>query len=311
MDGPGNALSLYAPLSPMLRPAGEDAAGTLPEGRLGASSAKLLWDILDSLADGVVVADLEGRFVLFNPAAEIMLGLGPLGAPMSDWSATYSCFREDGVTPFPSEELPLSRAIKGETIQDCVVFVKIARTPNGVWLSFDASPIHDAEGVLVGGAVVFRDVTAKRHELEHIELLSAVVEQTADSVVITDREGLIEYVNPALEKTTGFTGRELVGKTPRAFRSGAHDNAFYDELWATLAAGRVYRGTLVNRRRDDTVFYYDHPDPGRCRVDRALRLSRQGHHGTAARGGEREPPHARADGAAASVSHCASLGLRL
>ena len=73
------------------------------------SSAKLLQDVLDSLTDGVVVADLQGRFVQFNPAAERILGLGPLGVPSSEWSPSYGCFREDMVTPFPSEELPLSR----------------------------------------------------------------------------------------------------------------------------------------------------------------------------------------------------------
>lgn len=219
------------------------------------SSAKLLQDVLDSLTDGVVVADLQGRFVQFNPAAERILGLGPLGVPSSEWSPSYGCFREDMVTPFPSEELPLARAIKGETVHDCAVYVRHAGVPGGVWLSINASPIRDEAGRLAGGVAVFRDETAKRRELAHVGLLSTVVEQTADAVVITDPDGLIEYVNPAAEKITGFGARELVGKTPRVFRSGVHDSAFYDRMWATLREGRVFRDTLANRKKSGAIFY--------------------------------------------------------
>lgn len=238
---------------PPSRPEGVDGGWQME--RFGASSSKLLQGILDSLADGVVVADTDGRFVYFNPAAQRTLGIGPIDVPLPEWAGSYGCFREDGSTPFPSEELPLARAIRGETVHDCQLFLRNPLVPDGVWLSLNASPIRDDEGRVIGGVVLFRDVTAKRRELAHIELLSAVVDQTADAVVITDREGLIEYVNPALEKTTGFTAAELVGRTPRIFRSGAHDNAFYDDLWATLVEGRVFRGTLVNRKKNGTAFY--------------------------------------------------------
>jgi PAS domain-containing protein len=186
---------------------------------------RLLQDVLDSLTDGVVVADAEGYILHFNPAAGRILRSGPLGAPNSEWDPFQRCFHEDGVTPCPSDQLPLARALRGETITDFPMFIRNARMPGGVFLSVNAGPIRDESGRLAGGVVVFRDITAKRQELAHTELLSAVVEQTADSVVITDREGLIEYVNPALEQTTGFDASELIGKTPRTFRSGGHDNA--------------------------------------------------------------------------------------
>jgi PAS domain-containing protein len=72
------------------------SAVTAPEG-LGHG---VLLSILDSLTDGVVVADAAGRFLLFNPAAEHMLHVGALDLPLADWPAAYGCFREDGVTPF-------------------------------------------------------------------------------------------------------------------------------------------------------------------------------------------------------------------
>ena len=68
----------------------------------------LLQHILDSLADGVVVADLDGRFLLFNPAAERILGMGLVEIQPSQWTSVYGCFRSDMVTPHPPEELPLA-----------------------------------------------------------------------------------------------------------------------------------------------------------------------------------------------------------
>jgi sigma-B regulation protein RsbU (phosphoserine phosphatase) len=249
-DGPG--VDREAACSPLGTTGRSDRTAGV---KLDASSPAFLQDILDSLADGVVVADCEGRFVQFNDAAKRFLGLGPLSVDLPLWSATYGCFREDRLTPFPSDELPLARSLRGETVYDCQLFLRNPSVPEGVWLSLDSSPLKDENGDVCGGVVIFRDVTSKKRELERVELLSAVVEQTADSVIITDREGVIEYVNPAAAKTTGFSERELVGRTPSLLRSGLHDEAFYADLWKTLLEGRVYRNTIINRKKDGDLYY--------------------------------------------------------
>ena len=239
----------YVPLGTTARASG--ATGL----KLDPTSAAFLQGILDSLADGVIVADAEGRFVQFNDAAKRFLGLGPVDVAPPLWSATYGCFREDRVTPYPSDELPLARSLRGETVYDCQLFVRNQNVPEGIWLSLDSSPLKDENGALCGGVVIFRDVTSKKRELERVGLLSAVVQQTADSVIITDREGVIEYVNPAAAKITGFGQDELVGRTPRLLRSGLHDEEFYADLWKTLLEGRVYRGTIINRKKSGDLYY--------------------------------------------------------
>ncbi len=212
-------------------------------------------EILDSIADGVVVADKEGRFRLFNRAAERILGIGRMEVPPSEWSTTYGCFLEDRVTPFPPDELPLARAIRGETVHDCQFFIRNPHLPQGIWLSVNSSPMRDEAGDVCGGVVVFRDITAARESLHKVQLLSAAVEQTADSVIITDRDGVIEYVNPAAERTSGFDRTEMIGRTPSLLRSGFHHEDFYARLWTTLLEGRVYRGTIVNRKKNGDLYY--------------------------------------------------------
>ena len=90
-----------------------------------------------------------------------------------------------------------------------------------------------------------------------LEKLAVAVRQTADIVVITDKDGKIEYVNPAFELETGWTLEEARGKTPRILKSGRHDRSFYERLWQTILAGEVFRGTLVNKKKDGQLYYSD------------------------------------------------------
>jgi PAS domain S-box-containing protein len=84
--------------------------------------------------------------------------------------------------------------------------------------------------------------------------LAASVEQVAESVIVTDRNGRITYVNPAFERVTGYTRDEVTGKNPRLLKSGLHTPWFYDGMWAALTNGLPWVADLVNRRKDGTLF---------------------------------------------------------
>ena len=92
---------------------------------------------------------------------------------------------------------------------------------------------------------------------ELVRKLSRAVEQSADTVMITDRNGVIEYVNPAFEALTGHTRDEVCGKNPRILKSGEQDAETYQELWKTILAGNVYRGIMVNRKKDGALYYVE------------------------------------------------------
>ena len=85
--------------------------------------------------------------------------------------------------------------------------------------------------------------------------LSHAIQQAADAVMITDRNGIIEYVNPAFESMTGYAREEAVGKKSNLVRSGRHDAAFYSQLWGTIARGGVYQDVLINRRKNGVLYY--------------------------------------------------------
>jgi two-component system, cell cycle sensor histidine kinase and response regulator CckA len=101
---------------------------------------------------------------------------------------------------------------------------------------------------------VLRDITErKRAEAERTRLMTAV-EQAAESVLITDAKGEIQYVNPAFSTLTGYGREEVLGKNPRILKSGKQDAAVYTSMWGTILAGQVWRGETINRRKDGTFF---------------------------------------------------------
>ena len=222
-------------------------------GHLSVSS-RLLRLVVDSLAEGVVVANLEGRFVLFNPAAERILSLGLRDVPLQQWSSVYGTYKPDMVSPYPAEELPLARSLRGEVVDDCEIFIRRNGGPEGGWISVSSRPIADSNGRTMGGVVTFRDITALKHQLERHQLLSKIVEDTADAVLVTDSAGNIEYVNAAFEEMTGFTRSEVLGKNPRLLKSGHHSRSFYEDLWEKLLRGEVFRETITDRRKNGELY---------------------------------------------------------
>ena len=143
-----------------------------------------LHSVLDSMAEGLVAADEQGKFILWNPAAERIVGLGAANVPSEEWSSHYGLFMPDTVTPFPPRQNPLLRAIHGE-VCSAEMFVRNPEIDEGVWIEASAGPLKDKNGVLRGGVTAFRDISQRRADEFQIrklndELELRVAERTAE-----------------------------------------------------------------------------------------------------------------------------------
>jgi len=117
------------------------------------------------------------------------------------------------------------------------------------------TPVKEAEKV-TGLILLLVNVTERLKMESERRKLSSAVEQTADAVIVTNREGVIEYINSAFETITGYSRAEALGKTPQIVKSGKHDKEFYAHLWKTILSGQVYRNIFINRRKDG-LFYHE------------------------------------------------------
>ncbi|MDI9571393.1 MAG: PAS domain S-box protein [Pseudomonadota bacterium] len=120
--------------------------------------------------------------------------------------------------------------------------------------AFSSRTLYRGRSALIGTLL---DVTERRRAEEGLRRLSIAVEQAAEDIIITDPEGIIQYVNPAFERITGYSRVEAIGRNPRFLKSGRHDKAFYKQLWQTLKEGRIWTGRVINRRKDGGIVEED------------------------------------------------------
>ena len=216
---------------------------------------EMLEAAMRQVAEGVVIVDRKGRFVFWNEAAQRIVGTGPLSGSPSEWSSAYGCFLPDKVTPYPPDQLPLARAMRGEHVSEAEMFIRNPNNLDGTWISINSAPLRDEKGELSGGVIVFRDVTVHRRSHEVVRQLSMAIEKTTDAVFITDPNAVIEYVNPAFEATTGYSQEQAVGQRASLLKSGRNEPGYYERLWKSILAGDVHSATLVNRRRSGELFH--------------------------------------------------------
>lgn len=121
---------------------------------------------------------------------------------------------------------------------------------------FTFNTMRDGQSVF-GIAVFGREITDEKKALEKIQRLAKAVEQSTDEIVITDVRGAIQYVNPAVENNYGIPLADMIGKTPRIFKSGIHSPAFYRTMWKTLKNGEKWQGKITNRKRNGELIHLD------------------------------------------------------
>ena len=193
-------------------------------------SRKNFMNLVESSADGIVVLDREGRIVYDNKAAATIWG-----KERRQLTGTLLGVPHSIADPFETEVLRPS----GE---QRLVNMRASRT------HWEGKPAY---------LIVARDVTDLQATQEERHRLITAIEQSVESVEITDENGIIFYVNPAFEKVSGYSRAEVIGKNPSVLKSGEHNPAFYKEMWRTLKSGKVWKGHLVNRRKDGNLFEED------------------------------------------------------
>ena len=134
-----------------------------------------------------------------------------------------------------------------------VQFVK--KNGEQFWVQISGSPIIDDDGNVIGSIGVHTDITHRKKDEDRILKLSQAVEQSPVSIIITNLNGDIEYVNQTLLNITGYTFEEVIGENPRILKSGITPIEVYKTMWETICAGNKWSGELQNKKKDGTLYW--------------------------------------------------------
>jgi two-component system cell cycle sensor histidine kinase/response regulator CckA len=193
----------------------------------------------------VVTTEKEGRYLAASDAHERVIGYRPaevIGHTLAEFKIWDS----------NAERRKVVRLLrKHEAVRNLEVrFRRRSGDPFTALLS--VSPVEvGGERCLVSLAT---DITERKQAEDARLLLATAIDQAGESIVITDTTGAILYVNPAFERVTGYSRAEAIGQNSRLLKSGKHNRAFYEALWATITAGQVWQGRLVNRKKDGSLY---------------------------------------------------------
>lgn len=201
----------------------------------------LLQSVIQNMGDGLVVADENGKFIIWNPASEKIIGIGLIDIPQERWAETYGILWPDTKTTIATNDLPIVKALRGEAVDDMEIFVQNYKKTEGNFVVISARPLKDSAGKINGAVTVFHDITERKNSENEIKKLNEqleekvtertaqlaeaietlrkseekyreIVENISDVVHTTDFKGYFTYINPACKKLTGYTQDELVGK---------------------------------------------------------------------------------------------------
>lgn len=214
-------------------------------------SEKRFRAIFDVAAVGIDLIDADGRFLQVNAALASMLGYSEREL------LNMTVFDVSHPEDVEESRKSMDRLVRGETDSYRHEKRYIRSDGRTIWADLTVSGLRDGQGKHWGTIGVIRDVTSEKRSGEMLVRLATAVDQAAEAIEITNKEGVIVYVNPAFEAHSGYAAREVVGRRPSILKSGHHDDAFYKDLWETISAGETWRGRFVNRRSDGTLYTED------------------------------------------------------
>src|SRR5712664_3105943 len=218
---------------------------------------ELLQLILGSIADGVVVADSNGKFLLFNAAAEQVLGIGATDATPDQWSDRYGVYLPDGMTPYQSDQLPLVRAMRGENVDAVELFIRNPQVPDGRLLSINGRPLKRADGTLQGGVVVFHDMTERKRAEEALRQSQERYHLLFDSIphpvwVYNLKTLAILDLNHSAVRNYGYSREEFLSLTIKDIRPPEDVPALLESA-ATAPPDTESSSVWKHRKKDGTL----------------------------------------------------------
>ncbi len=209
-----------------------------------------LQTVIDGALDPIMVIADDYQVLMMNRAARRYLRHGE-DLPLRCHRVSHNQDQPCGGNGHPCPLDEVRRTLRPVTMVHEHVLADGSRR----LFELEATPLLDERGTFKGIIETSRDITDRVRAEERLRKLSQAVEQSPVSVIITDLNGAIEYVNPKFEEVTGYRLEEVQGSNPRVLKSGHTASAEYRTLWETIKRGDIWRGEFLNRRKNGELFW--------------------------------------------------------
>jgi len=207
--------------------------------------------ITSSVRDAIIMVDCDGKVSFWNKAAERIFGYT---AKEAQGKELYKLIVPDSHISKDGEIFEIFKKAGQEKAVEEIIELEAKRKTGDVFpIALTAATVN-IQGKLNTAAVI-RDITRRKQEEKERRVLSSAVEQSSVVILITDTDGIIEYVNPKFTEVTGYTREEVLGKKPNILNSNIHEPEFYKDLWDTIKAGRDWYGELFNRKKNGDLYW--------------------------------------------------------
>ncbi len=204
-------------------------------------------DLLIYLPEGVGITDLDENLVFVNDEFASMLGY--------EYQELLTLSMYDLIPEYEKSLLKRESAKQAVGVSSGYNMNMVRKDGGEITVKVSGVPRRDDEDNVIGTMAVIIDITAEQEKELELQKLSRAIEASPTSVVITDLDGTIEYVNPKFAELTGYTSEEALGKNPRILKSDRTPSETYDDLWRALVAGNVWHGRFVNRKKNGELYW--------------------------------------------------------
>ncbi len=210
----------------------------------------LIKSLMETAVDRIYFKDLDGRFIRASASVAAGFGLANPGEVIGRSDQDY--FAESYARQTRQDEAEVVRT--GQPVVNRA-YRELHADGRETWASVTIVPLRDRHGYVIGTLGVARDITDSRRREQRFRQISLALEQSPNLVLITDRSGRVDYVNPKFVEVTGYLAEEIIGNNPRMLNSGRNDPALFRKLWETILAGREWRGELLNKKKSGDLYW--------------------------------------------------------
>ena len=200
---------------------------------------------LETTNMGVSITDLKGKIIYTNPADARMHGYSKEELIGKDVRIFAPLEIHDEVS---IDKILTTRDRKRESLN-------IRKDGATFPVNLISDIVTDPSGEPVAIVTTCEDITERKNAEESLRKLLRAVEQSPTSIIVTDTDGNMEYVNPKFSEITGYSSNEAIGQNPRILNSGEQSSEFYEELWKSITSGHEWRGELLNKKKNGELFW--------------------------------------------------------